>query len=212
MGAAASAKYAVRPFSPSSKASPEAASSSTAIALLNHSVQKSKRQEARKRHYALTDEMEADVKQTEEALKAKLSSNWLKAIAAPPAYKLFKDPELMFLTRPQRLKLEQLVHAAYLKAEDQADRATKPAPFWSIEHTDRALLEYAEDPAASELSTLGGFKWDGPRSRQQNREELARHEGGALRTANYFLSRPQRRELELQVELGFKRYTQMHMS
>eukprot|EP01052_Picozoa_sp_SAG31_P001699 SAG31_NODE_57_length_29727_cov_12.584568_20_plen_170_part_00 len=36
-------------------------------------------------------------------------------------------------------------------------------------------------------------------------QELARHEGGALRTSSYFLTRQQRRELELQVELGFKR-------
>eukprot|EP01052_Picozoa_sp_SAG31_P001700 SAG31_NODE_57_length_29727_cov_12.584568_21_plen_196_part_00 len=172
MGAAASAKYAVRPFSPTSKASPEAASSRTVISLISQSVRHTKQRETRKRHYALTDEMESDVKRIEDEMKVKLSQNWLKAIAAPPTYRLFKDPEQMFLTRPQRLKLEQLAHNAYLKAEQKADRASKPAPYWSIVYTDKGLLEFAE---TAELSRLGGFKWDGPRSLGENREVRGWH-------------------------------------
>ena len=167
------------------------------------SVRATKKQAARARHYALTEEMAADVAQMEDAVYEKLSGNWLKSIAAPAAYKLFKDPEQMFLTRPQRLKLENLVHAAYMSAEDEAGRASKPAPFWSLVYTDTGMLEFPVLYATQMVDGVANhkldFKWDGPTSRRQNREELARHEGGALRTEHYFMTRKQRRELELQV-------------
>jgi hypothetical protein len=38
-----------------------------------------------------------------------------------------------------------------------------------------------------------------------SRQELRKHKGNAFKTEDYFLSRQHRRELELQVELGFKR-------
>eukprot|EP01046_Picozoa_sp_COSAG06_P004085 COSAG06_NODE_167_length_21546_cov_35.001352_8_plen_160_part_00 len=42
---------------------------------------------------------------TIEDLATKRSGAWLEAINTAPAPKPFKDPELMFLTRPQRLRL-----------------------------------------------------------------------------------------------------------
>jgi hypothetical protein len=192
---------------------------------------------------ALTDEMKAEISTAEARVKEQLSGHWLKSIGADKAYNEFRDPEKMFLTRPQRLKLENLAHEAYY-AQTQASedgggmgRASKPAPFWSLLYTDKvspppprtfpslfyamppqprahvaqiplttslaqALLDYAVD----EVMGLGKFmEWDGPRSLTENREELARHEGDAFKTVHYFLTRRQRRELELQVELGFKR-------
>eukprot|EP01051_Picozoa_sp_SAG22_P017035 SAG22_NODE_2538_length_2464_cov_1.120930_2_plen_329_part_01 len=204
MGASQSKKYQVRPFNSGKPGSmsPEASSSSAVISMLASSVTTTKKTQLKRQgmglgRHTLTNEMAEDVKRTEEEVRHKLSHHWLNSIAAEPVYKLFKDPEQMLLTLPQRLQLENTTNAAYMDALEKANEGARPAPYWSIEFTDRRLLECAE----GELDV----EWDGPKTRRENLEELARHEGGALRTENYFLSRPQRRELELQVELGFKR-------
>jgi hypothetical protein len=133
---------------------------------------------------------------TIEDLAATRSQAWLEAINSAPAPRPFKDPELMFLTRPQRLRLEHMVNTAYHKRQQQEKVAGKPAPYWSIVYTDDALIRYCDTT---------GAVWDGPRSREQNAKELRKHSGNAFKTEDYFLSRQHRRELELQVELGFKR-------
>lgn len=133
---------------------------------------------------------------TIEDLAATRSKAWLEKINTAAAPKPFKDPELMFLTRPQRLRLEHMVNNAYHRKQQQEKTAGKPAPYWSIVYTDEALIRYCDTT---------GTLWDGPRSREENAKELRKHSGNAFKTEDYFLSRQHRRELEMQVELGFKR-------
>ena len=147
------------------------------------------------------DEVQALAHEQELATK-KYRRNWLNQIedeTVPPVLlraRQFKDPELMFLTRPQRLRLEHIVNGSYLARQQEGATAGKPAPFWSLAYTDEALIRYCDDT---------GARWDGPRGREENAAELRKHSGTAFKTTDYFLSREHRRELELQVELGFKR-------
>ena len=62
----------------------------------------------------------------------KLSQKWLAAIAKPKLYNKFKDDEQMFFTRPQRLRLESMVDAAYRKKV----AASVAMPYWSFKYTD----------------------------------------------------------------------------
>ena len=60
-----------------------------------------------------------------EDLSATRSKAWLEAINTPAKPRPFKDPELMFLTRPQRLRLEHIVNSAYLRKQQKEKTASK---------------------------------------------------------------------------------------
>ena len=78
------------------------------------------------------DEVQALQHEQELATK-KYRRNWLNQIedeTVPPVLlraRQFKDPELMFLTRPQRLRLEHIVNGSYLARQQEGATAGKPA-------------------------------------------------------------------------------------
>jgi hypothetical protein len=174
--------------------------SSSVVQMLQSSAQMTRHWQDKEaaRKAIMTEEEIAAGRAIERSLIQQRSAKWLEAIAKPPRVNRFKDPKEMFLTRPQRLQLEHQINIAYIaKQQAEAKMARKP-PYWSLMFTDDALIQYGDS-----LGPDAG--WQGPRRREDNTAELAKHEGGALRTEDYFLTRQQRRELELQVELGFKR-------
>ena len=174
--------------------------SSGVINLLKSSTEMSKwRKEKSKELGQLEKGMQAGAHAIENTINSQRSKRWLEAINKPKLANPFKDPEEMFLTRPQRLRLEHIVNTGYLKKQLSEGKMSRPPPYWSIKYTDSSLVQYCDNL---------GFEyahWDGPTDRASNTVELAKHEGDAFRTEDYFLTRAQRREVELAVELGFKR-------
>ena len=198
-----SSKYKVHPGAVDEDGSPRKKmlmtgdASSSVIDLLKSSVQFTKHEVSKEESRShLTQEQKAAGRHIERSLITQRSEKWLEAIAAPKVVNRFKDPDEMYLTRPQRLRLENIVHIAFLERQQTSGVAARKPPYWSLMFTDEGLLTFGESL---------GISWDGPRARADNTVELAKHEGEAYRTEDYFLRRPQRRELELAVELGFKR-------
>lgn len=94
----------------------------------------------------------------------------------------FKDPELMFLTRPQRLRLEHIVNSACasthnphpslisgerserfharsdLRKQQKEKVASKPAPFWALVYLPPAIFPGQKSQNARQGMALALFR------------------------------------------------------